>query len=268
MAKVAIYETMEPQTITVPIDGCGQLMFFLANTGKWSGQYILYDIKLSKQVSELVLPKDAIPSEAVITKPKWSEKSITTVWERPPKSGQVAVDAYLMGVSDTYNKIGDFIKGATPTYEIHTYYLETSAGQMCKAVNLKELKGDNMPSITYKLKNRIRELESLQELKSKLADLSISQASAMLGLPELALKALSYGKMVRAGNKVVTECRKLVDLMIDEKQTEAAFLEQLINSAIDIDGKQSSEKTIFSPLWKGETPPSDMLQLVENFDAK
>ncbi|MFI3281704.1 MAG: NPCBM/NEW2 domain-containing protein [Rikenellaceae bacterium] len=268
VANIAIYETMDPQTITVPIDGCGQLLFFLANTGKWSGQYIIYDIKLSKQSSELFLPKDVIPAQVVISNPKWSEKELSIQWERPSKSGQTTVDNYLLGVSNSYSRTLELIKSLEPDYEIQTYYLETSAGQVCKAVNLKTLNSDNIPSITYNLKYRLAELEKLQELKSALTDLSISQASTMVSLPELGLRAISYGKIVKAGSKVVSVCRKLVDVMIDEKCVEAAFLEQLINNAIDIDGKQSSEKMIFSPLWVGETPPSDMLQLVENFDAK
>ncbi len=268
VAKIAIYETMEPQTITVPIDNCGQLMFFLANTGKWSGQYIFYDIKLSKQMSELSLPKDAIATEAVITHPEWSDKAIPTKWEQPSKCGQSTVDTYMFGVTNAYNRTADFIKNVKPTYAIYTYYLETAAEQVCKAVNLKEVKGDNIPSIVYKLKYCLQSIEDLQEFKTTLTNLSHSQASAMLALPELGLKAISYGKIVKSGNKIVLECRKLVDVMIDEKRAEAIFLNQLINSAIDIDGKQSSEKTIFSPLWKGETPQGEMLQLVENFDAK
>ena len=46
VAQLTVYETMEPQTVTVPINGCQQLMFWLANTDNWSGQYIFYDIKI------------------------------------------------------------------------------------------------------------------------------------------------------------------------------------------------------------------------------
>ncbi|MFI3265694.1 MAG: NPCBM/NEW2 domain-containing protein [Rikenellaceae bacterium] len=268
VAKIAIYETMEPQTITVPIDGCEQLLFMLVNTGEWSGQYIFYDIKLSKQTSTLELPKDARLSQAIISEPLWSQKQVSNQWERPSNSGGATVDAYLLGVSNAYSRTLELMKSVEPDYEIHTYYLETSAGQMCKAVNLQALKGDNIPSFINQATYCQRELESLQELKSTLTNLSISQANAMLGLPELGFKAISYGKIVRAANRVVSECSKLVGLMIDEKNAETAFLSRLLNNAIDIDGKQSSDKTIFSPLSGGEVPPSDMLQLVENFDAK
>ncbi len=48
MAKIELYETMKPKTVTVPINECHQLMFWLANTDNWSGQYVFYDIRLSK----------------------------------------------------------------------------------------------------------------------------------------------------------------------------------------------------------------------------
>ena len=56
VAEFALYETMEPQTITVPIDGCEQLMFWLANTDNWSGQFLFYDLKLSKERRPLDIP--------------------------------------------------------------------------------------------------------------------------------------------------------------------------------------------------------------------
>lgn len=268
VAKIAIYETMEPQTISVPIDGCEQLMFWLANTENWSGQYIFYDIKLSKQSASLELPKEARLSELVVTEPLWTEKVIDNQWERPKSSGQSVVDDFLVGVSNAYSRTLELIKNVKPDYEIHTYYLETSAGEVCKAVNLKALKGDNIPTFTNEYNYSVSDLRSLRELKSTLTNLSISQANAMLGLPELGLKAVSYGKIVRAGSKVVSECRKVVDLMIDEKRDEVAFLEQLINCALAVDGKQSSATTIFAPILSGEQVPSDKLQLAENFDMR
>ena len=57
----------------------------------------------------------------------------------------------------------------------------------------------------------------------------------------------------------------MVDRMYAEKLSEAQFLQMVLNSAIDIDGKQSTETTVFCPLFDQETPPTDELQLVENF---
>jgi hypothetical protein len=44
-----------------------------------------------------------------------------------------------------------------------------------------------------------------------------------------------------------------------------AYLVTLLNSAIDIDGRVSTERTIFAPLLPGETPPPGETAKVRNF---
>lgn len=259
---------MAPQTITVPLDGCEQLMFWLANTNNTSGQYLFYDITLSKQISALELPKAARLSDAIVSHPVHSEKSLVVAWERPKSAGQTEVDSYLTGVSNAFSRTEELLKSTVPAYEIHTYYLETNAGGVCKAVNLKSTLGDNIPTFENEYNIAVRNLEALRELKNTLTNLSISQASAMLGLPELGLRAVSYGKVVRFGSKAVSACNKAVNQMIDEKQAQIALFEYHFKNAVNVDGKLSGERTIFIPLSSGEVPSSDKLQLVENFEAK
>lgn len=57
MADIALYETMEPQEYTVPIDGCEQLIFWLANTKGTSAQYLIYDISVTKKKLPLNIPE-------------------------------------------------------------------------------------------------------------------------------------------------------------------------------------------------------------------
>lgn len=65
MADIALYETMEPQEITVPIDKCEQLIFWLANTGGTSAKYVIYDIVVTKDKLPLNIPEAArMPSPA------------------------------------------------------------------------------------------------------------------------------------------------------------------------------------------------------------
>lgn len=56
MANIALYEDMEPTEFTVPIDGCQQLIFWLANKGDNSAQYVFYDIVLTKDKLPLKIP--------------------------------------------------------------------------------------------------------------------------------------------------------------------------------------------------------------------
>ena len=268
MAQLTVYETMEPQTVTVPIDGCQQLMFWLANTDNWSGQFLFYDIKLSKDHAARNIPKDARLSEAVITAPVWSEKAFKAQWERPKSSGQKEVDRFLTGVSNAYTQVENMMEKAQPEYDIHTYYLETDAGQVCKAVMLQSRRGENLTSIIREYTYCQKQLAALNDLKATLRELTLMQANASLALPELGLSAFAYGKLLSQGGKVVKECNAWVDQMYEEKLAETRFLESVVNGAIDIDGKQSTETTILCPLLKGETPPTDELQLVRNFVIK
>lgn len=265
VAEIALYESMEPQTVTVPIDGCRQLMFWLANTDNWSGQYIFHDIKLSKQKAALDVPRAARLSQAVITRPAWSEKTIENLWERQPGYGNKEIDGFFTDLSIAYEQLEKLIKLNVPYYEIYTYYLETDAGQVCKAVTLESTRGDNLLRIPYELDGCMSKLEDIISLRSLLADLTIAQASAALSLPSLGLGAFAVGKTLTYGSKVLSECRKLADQLYEEKLSDAKFLESVVSTAIDIDGKSSTETTILCPLQKGEIPPTDQLQLVKHF---
>lgn len=53
---------MQPLTVTVPIFKCHQLMFWLECGDKRSGQYVFYDLKLSKAPCNIEIPSEYTPS--------------------------------------------------------------------------------------------------------------------------------------------------------------------------------------------------------------
>ena len=267
VAQLTVYETMEPQTVTVPIDGCHQLMFWLANTDNWSGQYIFYDIKLTKDRMALDIPKAARLSEAVITRPQWCDKTTANKWIRPSgASGQKSLDSFLTGISNAYDRTMQYAEKMTPKYEVHTYYLESASGSVCKAVKLKSDLGDVYLRITSEFSQCLGNLKDLDELRKTLRELSLMQANAALSQPALGFNAIGYGKLFRHGCKVLKECREMAELMYAEKLAETEFLRSVLDNAmLNIDGKQSTEKTVFSGLLPNETPPADGLQMVEHF---
>ena len=61
------------------------------------------------------------------------------------------------------------------------------------------------------------------------------------------------------------ELKTVLDAMCEEKKLECLFLDTVIGTAINIDGRQSSEKTIFCPLFDGEVPPEGDKMMVRNF---
>ncbi len=270
MAELAVFEGMEPQTVTVPINGCGQLMFWLANTKGTSAAYVFHNIKLSKEQCELTVPEDMRPAEAVITEPRWTELTIPEGWTRPSSCGVSAIDNYFIGLRDLYDKASRAIKNDAPSYTVHTYYLETEAMQTCKAVKLiskvpTSTGEHNAVRIPYTLGQYEYTIKELKQMKESMASLTLQQASAATSLPELGLEALSYGKMLKECNKLLKQLKEVVNEMYQCTMENATFLEKLISTATDIDGRKSDEMTIFAPLLPGEKVPAGDKSKVRNF---
>ena len=270
VAELDVFESMQPQTVTVPIDGCEQLMFWLSNTNGTSAAYVFHDIKVSKAKSGLVVPEDMRPALTVVTEPVWTDLTITEGWERPQKTGVEVIDDYIGDFTGLYNEVQEAIKKRAPEYSIYTYYLETEAGQICKAVKLFT-KGESVASgedgwrIPYTLGQYKYDFDALESMKENVTDLLIRLPAANVGLVELGLGAISYGKVMKSANKILLEIRKLVDDMLRCTRQNEAYLITLLNSAVDIDGRTSTERTIFAPLLPGETPPSGETAKVRNF---
>lgn len=285
VAELSVYESMKPQTITVPINGCKQLMFWLANTAGNSGQFVFYDLKLSKDACELDIPEDARSTQAEITSPIWSGKSITTPWPRQKATGAQTMDTYFRDLAIASETINKCLKDYEPDYDICTYYLETEAGQTCKAIKLRykpeepDDEGRLLPgpgnlraqveggfhSIIEKHKECHDAMTHLNKLKGDLTGLTVTQASAYVELPSLGLAAIKYGKLMKQSAKTLKELKTVLDAMCEEKKLECLFLDTVIGTAINIDGRQSSEKTIFCPLFDGEVPPEGDKMMVRNF---
>ena len=270
VAELDLFEGMQPQTVTVPIEGCGQLMFWLSNTGGTSAAYVFHDIKVSKKKTELVVPEDMRPALTVVTEPVWPDVTLTDVWERPNRTGVKAVDDYIRGFISLYDEVQSALKKRAPGYSIYTYYLETEAGQICKAVKLFT-KGETVASgedgwrIPYTLEQYKYDFDALKSMKEDVTDLMLQLPSANVGLVELGLGAIAYGKIIKATNKMLPKLKKVIDEMYRCTRENEAYLVTLLTSAVDVDGRVSTERTIFAPLLPGETPPAGETAKVRNF---
>lgn len=269
VAEIAVFENMKPQTITVPIDGCQQLMFWLANTYNTSAVYFFYDLKLSKSKSALDIPADARMSKPVITAPVWTEKELKNEWGNWQSTGLTEIDGYLREVTWAYQNVERYLQQMTPDYDIYTYYLDTDDGAVCKAVKFKTRSDEkwdkNYQRVTALHRDLKNEVEILAKLKNDIVSASVSQASAYIELPRLGLGAIGVGKVMARSGKVLKEMSKLVDVMYSEKLAEFQFVDRIVSSAMVIDGRESTEAAIICPLFPGETPPDGDRMLVRNF---
>ena len=270
VAELDVFEGMQPQTVTVPIEGCEQLMFWLSNTNGTSAAYVFHDIKVSKTKCELKVPEDMRPALTVVTEPVWTTLTVPEGWKHPGDTDVDVIDDFIEDFEDLYDEVQEALKKRAPKYSVHTYYLETEVGQICKAVKLFT-KGENVASgsdgwrIPYTLNEYSYDLDALKSLKEDVTDLLIQLPTANLGLVELGLGAISFRKVMKATNKILLELRKVIDDMYRCARENEAFLVTLLNSAIDIDGRVSTERTIFAPLLPGEMPPPGETAKVRNF---
>lgn len=270
VAEFDVFEGMQPQTVTVPIEGCGQLMFWLSNTNGTSAAYVFHDIKVSKQKCELIVPEDMRHAEPVITEPVWTDLTVTEGWENPGKTGVKVIDDYIRDFEDLYGEVQETLKEGAQEYSIYTYYLETEADQICKAVKLftkgqEVTSGEDGWRIPYTLGEYKYYFDDLESMKENVTELLIQLPTANIALVELGLRAISFGKVMKATNKILLEMKKAIDDMYRCTRENEAFLITLLNSAVDIDGRVTTERTVFAPLLPGETvPPGDKAK-VRNF---
>ncbi len=264
VASMAVNDNMEPQTITVPINGCHQLMFWLANTGGTSKKYVFYDIRLSKEQKAMDIPSDFIVANAVISNPAWSEPEITLEWEKPASTSDSYINKYFNDLRNMWTSLPNLIKKCDPEYKIHTYYLRTEAGQICKAVQLIS-KSDHKVSITSTLTAAAREVNELYEKKQAISDLKFARSQANIALPNLGFAAVSYGKQIKKAKVVEEECAEVIETLYKHKYAEYLYLKGLVDSAVDIDGQKSDEQTIFAPLTTYDSVPQGDLKSVKSF---
>lgn len=270
VAELDVFEGMQPQTVTVPIEGCEQLMFWLTNTNGTSAAYVFHDIKVSKKKSELVVPEDMRPALTVVTEPVWTDLTVPEGWEHPGKTGVKVIDDFIWDVTDLYDEVQKALTKRAPSYDVYTYYLETEAGQICKAVKLFT-KGESVSSgsdgwrIPYTLGEYKYDFDDIESMRENVTELIIQIPTANLGLVELGLGAISFGKVMKTANKLLLELKKVIDDMYRCTRENEAYLVTLLNSAVDIDGRVSTERTIFAPLLPGETPPAGETAKVRNF---
>ena len=270
VAELDVFEGMQPQTVTVPIEGCEQLMFWLSNTNGTSAAYVFHDIKLSKKKSGLVVPEDMRPALTVVTEPVWTTLTVPEGWKHPGDTDVDVIDDYIDDFEDLYDEVQEALEELAPEYSVYTYYLETEAGQICKAVKLFT-KGEDVASgsdgwrIPYTLNEYSYTFDDLESMKEDVTELLLQLPTANLSLVELGLRAISFGKVMKETNKILLELKKVIDDMYRCAYENRGYLSTLLNSAVDIDGRASSERTIFAPLQPGEIPPPGKTAKVRNF---
>lgn len=270
VANIGVYESMEPQQITVPIQGCEQLMFWLSNTNGTSAKYVIYDIVVSKNRAPLSIPvpvRISLPEKREV---KTSEYVINRHYERYSSSYKSdAVDDYLSAANNFYRKTCDIIDKYKSNYIVYTYYLESSMGP-CKAIQLRSARNEDSSYDIVDEYNYLREtqLKTLEEMLSQKLAFKIDHAAAVAGLLDLGFEAVKYRNYIKTYKNVVNECFAIIEALYNEKIEEFAFLEWVVRNSLTLDGVVSTEDCMLCPITKGDVLPTYPLQHVTYFDMR
>ena len=289
VTELMLNEINDPVTFTVPINGCQQLIFWMP-CDNGSGKYIVYNAKLSKAKTKLIRPESSVKSQEKVTLFGWTDVPAPNKWDKPQMTNVGNVNQYFGNVLQLYNGVNSLIHNneGQPKYEYHTWYLKTSQGLVCKATRIINNGGTNavrnatgvqaalganfdpfevrIPELGTEI---LREIETLNKLNSLVNSIRVNQATVSISLPQLGLGAIRYGKELGKSKKIVDQCNKVIDTYLKSKKEHFAAIKWLLDNAAIVDGKKSTEYTIFTPLESGEVPPADAdIQLVETFKVK
>jgi hypothetical protein len=268
IANIGIYESMEPQEFTVPIDGCEQLMFWLANTNGTSSQYVIYDIVVSKNNSSLDIPVECRLSLPEKKEVKTTEYVIEKDYDRYSKSDSDKVNAFLASAYSFYSNVHDIIKEDRVHYVVYTYYLDSSSGH-CKAIQLRSGRDeDHKYDIDRELIYRQREVESLTKMMSRKEQVLNDYYAALDGLSQLGDEEGKYREYVSVYWEMINECINIVDALYPEKIEEMRFLEMVNENAGTYDGVASVSECMLCPLTAEDVLPDYPLQHVRYFDME
>ena len=269
IANIGVYETMEPQEITVPIGGCQQLMFWLSNTNGNSAKYLIYDVVVSKKKSTLNIPLPCRMSLPEKRQVKTAEYVIDREHRRRSGSKKSnEVDSYISDAYNYYSKLCDIIDKERSNYIVYTYYLDSSTGPF-KAVQLRSGRDeDHKYNMTNECTYRKREVETLAEMKSRKPALINQHRAALDGLSKLGNDAEEYRGYVNEFKTILDKCFEIVESLYQEKFAELTFLESVIGSKQTFDGVASTDECMLCPLAKDDVLPDYPLQHVTYFDMK
>lgn len=253
VAELELYDTMQPTTYTISINKARQLMFWL-QCGNWnSGQYIFYDLKLSKgeKVSVTVPDVTQFEKSAAVTAPVepytlpvlYGDKG-EIKWSKPKRCGVDAVDNYFSECAKAIDNIFEFYESSAQDYRTTACYVSSADGGIYRAISIVNTVGEKY-SINGLIERNKAIIKVINNFQIIFANLGLSQVNAGLGLPQLGFRTIEYGKYMKQAAKTISVCKNRLENTKKEKEAEIALLEQLVSAELTIDGVPSDDCSVF-----------------------
>ncbi len=263
---------MQPLTVTVPIFKCHQLMFWLECGDERSGQYVFYNLKVSKAPCNIPIPEEYHKNAGNNGKPsasrkeKQSKKDERIEWDLTRSSGNSTLNSYFNGVSTLWEKSKAFVSKAYDDPTVNVTWVQSKSGNAYKCVTFSQ-RGTNRLDVLSMLQQLRQRIADGEALKQSIAAHQPLVASASLALPSLSsLNDMSFfGKYIKIGPKALTQCSNDIDAAIADTQRQIDMLESYLGKALDVDGQRSSKTVLIVEPDPGERAP-EVMQRLEYFN--
>ena len=292
---------MQPTTWSVPIGRCTQLVFWLQCGDSRSGQYVLYDMELSKTPLEGVSIVNAGPAAPIITtaaqttddnllsgqavdeevrpasvntqagkkKAKKEKKAKErVVWGHPDRSSRVnSIDQLIRDVDEVWDLTCACLDRAYyQSYRITETYVQSQSGRIFKAVSLVNASNERL-NIKDVMAFNEEAAHSTSPIEMKIAAALIGVPAANLGIVSLEGDRLfEFPSVVRMAPKALNQCSEDLAKMVSDKENENAQLQALLDAAVDVGSIASTSYVLLLPLARGEqAPEGNTLQRLEYY---
>lgn len=303
MRKVGEYwlnNKMQPTTYTVPINKCTQLMFWLECGDSRSGQYILYDMTLSKEKCDIPIPDFSQPSQAssqassqaplqlepqeettvsyevtsaaptkstTKTKAKKTKKEADPiVWDLDRKSFNPAVDDFLKDVTNVWKDTERLRNNLALDYSINQTWVKAANGVVFKIVTFPDKNG-----------NRVSTTDIQKAINSSIeggAAIQNNAKLALVGLPGATVGLMNltkvddmtyFGKYVKSAKAALDQCSKEAKSIVEMKNDELELIQSYIKKSVNVGPYKSTARVIILQQEAGDVVPATM-QSLESFN--
>lgn len=253
---------MQPSTFTVPINKCEQLMFWLQCEGARSGQYVLYDMTVSK--APYVAPEPVKPAKsAEVTKSsakskKGKKEAEPVVWDfNGARSRNDAIDPFLADVTAVWNETQDLKDHMGADYNVKETWVEASDGAVYKIVSFVDRTGNRL-STTDIQKAIISVIEGATALQNKAKLAMVGLPAASLGLMNLkTMDEMSFfGKYVKMGKPALNQCIQEAKSMVELKNMELETVQSYIKKAVNVGQYKSTARVMILNPEPGDAVPA------------
>lgn len=278
-------DKMQPTTFTVPIFNCHQLMFWLQCGDVRSGQYVLYDMTVSKEPCNIPIPeemhnalakesrkatpaemnppgKDSASKTPKSKKIKGKKEVEPVVWDLDRHCRNEAVDVYLKDVTAVWKATEDLRSQMGANYTVKEVWVQAKDGSVYKCVSLVDGRGNRM-STTDIQKDILASQELGKQIQTNAGLAKIGLPSASLGIANLpTLEEMTYfSRYVKMSTQALNQCSKEAKEMVEIKQMELDAVQGYIKSAVNVGEYKSTARVMIIPPQPGEVAPSVMQRL-------